>query len=278
MPEATLVLVPTSPEEAVAAFRAAAALTVVGGGTVTIPDIAAGRTAPAGPVLLLWRAGLDTVARTGGVVRLGAGLTLDRLHIAPAPIGEVARQIGDREVRAQATLGGNLCVRPLDTAPRGDLQVPLVALQARVEVAGANGTGSLPVERYLAERPLGLVLTVEVDDVPRLAATARLDRPHTHSYTALHVCAAARSEDGVLREARVVVGGLTGTPLRLPGVEAVLEGRRPGEVDVAEASALAAGLEARTDALASGWYRARVAPVLVARALNRMLGRAEERA
>ena len=54
------VLVPSSAAEAVALFGDGAATTVIGGGTVVVPDITYGRLSPA-RVLLLSRAGLDGI-------------------------------------------------------------------------------------------------------------------------------------------------------------------------------------------------------------------------
>ena len=119
------------------------------------------------------------------------------------------------------------------------------------------------------------MLAVEIDERPRLTGTARLTRPHTHSYTALHVCLVAEDHDGVLTAVRAVAGGLVDAPVRLAGLEAALTGRRRAEIDPAEAAAACDAATARSDALASAWYRRRVLPVLARRACADLLG--EER-
>lgn len=275
-PERT-VLLPRSPEEAMAAFRADPRVRPVGGGTIVVPDARAGRTRPERALLLTF-AGLDTISRADGVVRIGAGVTLDRLGEAPAPIPTVAAHVADREIRAQATLGGNLCARSGEAVSRGDLQVPLIALGARVHVATTEGEEVRDVEEFVDRPAEGvLVLAVELDERPRLTGTARLTRPHTHSYTALHVCLVAEERDGALTGVRAVAGGLADTPVRLPGVAAALDGRARGDVDPTEVGRACRGVTARSDALASGWYRERVLPVLVQRACADLLALEERR-
>ena len=56
------VLVPSSADEAVAAFGDGSGVTVVGGGTIVMPEIAAGRLRPA-KALLLGKAGLSGITR-----------------------------------------------------------------------------------------------------------------------------------------------------------------------------------------------------------------------
>jgi CO/xanthine dehydrogenase FAD-binding subunit len=275
-PADPVVLLAQSVDEAVTAFRTGEAPLVVAGGTIVVPDARAGRTHPTKAVLLA-RAGLDTITREDGTIRIGACVTLDRLTELPEPLGTVAGGIADREIRAQATVGGNLCARSLESVPRGDLQAPLIALGARVRVAGARDETTLDVEEFLHQpHDALLVLGLELDERQRLSGTARLERPHTHSYTTLHVCVVARPTAGKVTDVRVVAGGATDTAVRLPGVESELEGRAVDDIDpVAAAGRSTEGLSLRTDTLASAWYREQVLPVLVRRACVDMVGREE---
>ena len=61
------VLVPSSADEAIAAFGDGSGVTVVGGGTIVMPEVAAARLRPA-KALLLGKAGLSGVSRAGGKV------------------------------------------------------------------------------------------------------------------------------------------------------------------------------------------------------------------
>src|SRR5215213_9787536 len=105
---ATEALIPASPEEAVQLFGEGQGITVIAGGTIVLPDIAAGRITPA-RALLLHRSGLDELRSDDGVVRIGATVTVAALADGEEEVlARFARYIADREVRTSATVGGNL--------------------------------------------------------------------------------------------------------------------------------------------------------------------------
>jgi carbon-monoxide dehydrogenase medium subunit len=254
------VLVPTSPEEAVRAFGDGRDVTVLAGGTIVMPELAAGGLRPA-RALLLTRAGLDELRRENGSIRIGAAVPVARLvDEAPEPLATYARHVGDYEIRAQGTIGGNLCAPAGHESPRGDLQAPLLALGARVRSAGAGGERTEPVEDFLGTGAQGrLVLEIEIDE-PKRASSARLDRPHAHSYSILSV-ACAETADGI----RVAVAGAGARATRCPSVERALA---DGADAAAAAERVLDDVEPQDDALASAWYRTQMLPRLVARALR----------
>jgi aerobic carbon-monoxide dehydrogenase medium subunit len=258
MSVATDVLLPASPDEAVAAFGDGAGVTVVGGGTIVVADITAGRIRP-GKTLLLARAGLAGVSHDGSTVTLGAMAPLQDLVDLPAPVGPCAANVADLEVRSQATVGGNLCAGEGQDAPRGDLQGALLAVAALVRSAGAGGITTEPLEEFLSHRAGRLVLDVTYD-APSAGAFVALDRPHTHDYTAMAV-SAARLADGTVRLAATGAGW---GGVRLPSAEAVA-----GDPAAAGEAALK-DVKLHDDALASAWYREQALPVLVRRALARL--------
>ena len=126
MTPVTDVVLPASPDEAVSAFGDGSGVTVIGGGTIVMPDITSGRVRPS-RTLLLARAGLANVARDASTVTLGSMAPLQELVDLAAPIGPCAANIADLEIRLQATVGGNLCAGAGE-APRGDQQGPLLAV------------------------------------------------------------------------------------------------------------------------------------------------------
>ena len=253
------VLVPSSPDEAVAAFGDGSGVTVVAGGTIVMPEITAGRLRPA-RALLLSNAGLDRIETRDGVLRIGAAVPVSVLEDAPEPLATAARFVADYEIRSQATLGGNLCAGPGRDFPRGDLQAPLIALDARVRSAGGGEEWTEPVENFLSSGPSGrLVLELEIDVRERRAAVAGLVRLHTHSYTPLAV-AATSAPDG--SDLRVAAGGVGPYAVRLRSVERAGVG--------GDGTESLADVQLEDDALASAWYRQRMLPVLVRRALTEL--------
>lgn len=261
--DAAEVVVPTTREEAIAAFGAGDGVTVMGGGTILMPELNYGRLRP-DRVLLLRDAGLSGIRRDGSTLTIAAMTTLAELEDAPEPLASAARGVADYEIRAQATLGGNLCASPGGEHPRGDLQAALIALGAQVRSAGGDGERTEAVEDFLSgDRGERLVLEVELEE-PQRAAHASIGRPHAHSYTILAVCV-AETADGV----RVGVTGAAPTGIRARSVEDALAAGAGAE----EASAKALeDAQPQDDALASAWYRARMLPLLVRRALDDLGG------
>ena len=254
---ASEVLVPSSPAEAVELFGDGAGTTVVGGGTVVVPDMTYGRLDPE-RVLLLSRAGLARDhdggrprSRSGRRPRSARSLELEG---QVAALAACARNVADYEVRGQATVGGNLC-------GYGDLQGCLLALDATARSAGADGertraAGGVPRRTAAA----GSCSTCR-SSCPPPRRSSVLEYPHTHEYTVLAVTG-VRTAGG---ETRLAATGVAGPGARLRSAEALASDpgggrlpRRPSDVTFAD------------DALASAWYREQTLPVLVRRVLNQL--------
>jgi aerobic carbon-monoxide dehydrogenase medium subunit len=261
--EAAELVVPASRGEAVQAFGDGSGVTVFGGGTILMAEINYGRLRPA-RVLMLRDAGLSGIGSNGSGLTIGAMTTVAELEDAVEPLGSAARNVADHEIRAQATLGGNLCARSGGGTPRGDLQAALIALAATVKSAGSGGERTEPVEDFLAAGADGrLVLEVDLQE-PKRSGYAAARRPHAHAYTILAVCAAETSA-GV----RVGISGAGANALRARHVEDALAGG--ASIEDAAQKALDDG-QPHDDALASAWYRKRLLPVLVRRALDDLGG------
>lgn len=248
MPQPIEVSVPTSEQEARALFAGVQPLPA-GGATILTPELASGARSAA-HVMLLHRAGLDGVRRDGDAVTIGATTRLSELREMPEPLRSAVAGVADPEVRAQATLAGNICAEPLDGAPRGDLQGPLLALEAVVHWTDGAEDHHDGIEDFLAAPDGGaprLVLAVRFA-APEDGAFAALRRPHSHGYTALAVSAAV-----IGGELRLAATGLGARAIRLGPAEQPLRGE-PAD-------------GGRDDALASSWYRREMVPVLVRRCL-----------
>ncbi len=170
------VLFPTSAAEAASLYDDGADITVFGGGTILLPEIASGRAKPA-RALMLHRAGLDTLRVDDDRVVIGAMLPIAALLDAPdEALSDVARHVADREIRQSATVGGNLSASAAPDSQRGDLGAPLIALGARVRSTGAGGERLDSIEDFLAgDRDRRLVLEIEYDRFERRTGTTSLD-------------------------------------------------------------------------------------------------------
>ena len=251
------VLFPTSAAEAASLYDDGAGITVFGGGTILLPEIASGRAKPE-RALMLHRAGLDTLRVDGDRVVIGAMLPIAALLDAPdEALSQVARHIADREIRQSATIGGNLAAPAAADSQRGDLGAPLIALGARIRSTGAGGERLDTVEAFLAgDRDRRLVLEIEYDRFERRTGTTSLRRRHAHSFSIAAVVACARP-DGT--DLRIAVSGVGPTAVRCHAVEASRD-----------AADVLNDVEPVDDAVASAAYRRAVLPKLVREALDQL--------
>jgi CO/xanthine dehydrogenase FAD-binding subunit len=249
------VLVPTSPSEAATMFGAGEGLTIFAGGTILLPEIAAGRLSPE-RTLMLHKAGLDMISDDGGRVVIGAMVPVSALVDSDESLlAEAAAHLADIEVRRSATVGGNLCAPAASDAQRGDLGGPLIALGAQVTSTGSGGEQTEPVEDFLAGNRSGrLVLSVSYGKTERRSAGAGLRRRHAHSYSIATVSACSNGS-----ELRIAVTGVGPTAVRCRAVE---QSRNPDDVlqDVTPVD----------DAVASADYRKAILPKLIRQALDEL--------
>ncbi|MFJ8208232.1 FAD binding domain-containing protein [Streptomyces sp. NPDC096033] len=152
--------------------------------------------------------------------------------------------------RMQAVLGtSEHCVA---THP-SDLAVALVALDAVVHVRSTNGTRTIPVQRFFLRpgdtphlahdlRPGELITLVHIPAGPHARRSGYLKVRDRQSYEFALASAAVALDvrGGVIRGARVAVGGVATVPWRLPQVERALLGERPGRATWTRAAAHAA--------------------------------------
>jgi len=262
-----------APETLVDVFQALTSdpdAVLVAGGTIAVPDLTLGTGRRTTAVALSrLHAGLDAIAVDGDVVTLGAMTRLSALERDRrlAVLAPVLAAIGSPTLRNSATVGGNFFV----AGPYGDLAVALVALGATCTIVGPDGEAIRPAEAVAADGlARGSVLAAVSFRLPapgsfrfRKAARRRLN-----SASIATVAAVVVEANGVVESARIALGGVAPRPCRAPSAEAALVGR-PLDTASAEAAGVAARADAApfTDAYASAWYRDRVLPVHVRRAL-----------
>lgn len=248
-------LVPDSADEAVRLFGDGTDITVFAGGTILMPNIAAGRLKPE-RALLLHRSGLNEMVVDGNVVRMGAMVSVAALASGSNELlARFAQEVADVEVRAAATVGGNLCAPRGHGSQRGDLGAPLIALGARVRSTGKGGERTEPVEDFLAgEREGRLLLEIDFDQPSGSWSAQTLRRRHAHSYAIANVAVCATG-DGL----RIGVSGVGPVAVRARTVE---QSRNAEDV--------LKDVEPVDDAVASAEYRRKMLVVLTRRALEEM--------
>jgi CO/xanthine dehydrogenase FAD-binding subunit len=268
-------LVPRSLAEAITLLeRHGPELLVMAGGTVAMPLINEGISLPE-RVMSLRRAGLDGIERDGDILRIGATATLTQLlgqDDIPL-LREAARNTASWSIRNMGTVGGNLFTPP----PGGDVAVALLALDARVVIAGPSGERILSLADFYtgfmanALAAGELLVRIDVPVGPAETAYLKLGRKHANTPAVVTVAVALRRRDGLVDGARIALGAAGSHPVRATAAEAALTGRTL-DPHVVERAAQAAARDCRpfTDALATEWYRRRMVGLFVRRALEQI--------
>ncbi len=264
---------PRSLAEAVALLSAQGPdLLVMSGGTVAMPLINEGISLPR-QVMGLRQAGLDAMRREGEELHVGATATLTALagQSHAALLADAARHTASWAVRNMGTVGGNLFTPP----PGGDVATALLALDARVVAASSRGTRDIPLGDFFA----GFMTTSLAGDelvaevvVPLDAGVVRFvkfGRRQANTPAIVTVALNIHLDGHRVTGARVALGAVGPYPFRAHSAEAVLVGNELNRTTIATAAQAAAGeCEPFDDAVASEWYRRRMAELFVARGLT----------
>lgn len=273
----TSYFLPTSVEEAIGLLREHGPdLLVIGGGTVAMPLVNEGISLPT-MVMGLRRTGLDAIDETPAGLRVGAMATLTALATQDAVplLAAAARQTASWSIRNMATVGGNLFTPP----PGGDVATALLALDASVEATGPDGTRSIPLEAFFtgflatALGPDEIVTAVTVPPAAAGAKTAflKFGRRQANSPAVVTVAATITLDGGIVGGARIALGAIGPHPIRVRAAEAALDGSTLDTAAIDAAAAAAAVVaDPLEDAVASDWYRRRMAGVVLRRVLERL--------
>ncbi|MEO1537594.1 MAG: xanthine dehydrogenase small subunit [Pseudomonadota bacterium] len=174
---------------------------------------------------------LQQIEASADVVRVGAAVTMQTFLPVAEEIdesyGTLVRRYGSEQVRAAATIGGNIA----NGSPIGDNPPPLIAIGAKLHLRKGAERRELPLEDYFLEygkqdRQPGEFL--EAVTMPRHAPNLRvykLSKRFDQDISA--VCGAFNItlENGVVAGARIAFGGMAGIPQRARHVEQALIGK-----------------------------------------------------
>lgn len=121
------------------------------GGTELLLAMKVGLLRPRALVDLKSVGELRGIAGEGPVLRIGAAVCHDAVASSPLVrtrlpvLADVALHVGNPRVRAQGTVGGNLCF----AEPKSDLAPILIGMDASVELAASTGTRTLSVADFI---------------------------------------------------------------------------------------------------------------------------------
>jgi len=269
---------PTSQSEALAAL-AQGRLTVLAGGTDYYPS-RVGRPLADDILDISGIAELRGIGEQTDHWRIGATTTWSEIIAAALPpafdgLKLAAAEIGGVQIQNAGTVAGNLC----NASPAADGVPPLLALDARVEIADTAGSSSVALADFILGNRKTLLrtdqlLTAILVPKPAHAARSHFLKLGARKYLVVSIVMAAATlevEAGCVSTARVAVGAASAVAQRLPLLEAALIGKNcdAGLGEHASAEQLAP-LAPIADVRASREYRLDAGLALVRRVLGEL--------
>jgi len=250
---------------------------LLAGGQSLVPLLALRLARPELVVDINGVGGLDVLEVEGRRLRVGAlvrhrVVEIDRRVAAAFPfVSAAVSRIGHVAIRNRGTVGGSVA----HADPAAEWPALLLALDGEVEVASPRGrrvvAGSELFDSYLTTSlaPDEMICEVRGALPEGRVATSFLELARREGDFALvGVAVVLAAEEGAVRECRIALSGVGGTPVRVPAAEALLVGSSVGPREVeAAATAVAEGIDPPGDIHGSSAYRRKVAGVLVRRAL-----------
>jgi len=275
---------PSSLEEALE-IRASRRAVPFAGGTDLMVKLRRGAGVLPGfehPVLFLDRcAELAVLRDDGAALEIGAMVTLARLAadpLVPGPLAEVARSMAGPGIRSVATVGGNVC----NASPAADLLPFLYSHNARVRLISRSTRRTLPVEEFVrgpGATEVGPDELLAALIVPGWSPTVSFWRKagtrRANALTKVSLFACADTDGAVVHRARLALGAVAPTVVRLREVERMLEGAAVADLGAVARRALdacAAAVRPIDDQRSTADYRRTAACGLVEHFIARGLG------
>jgi len=226
---------------------------------------------------------LDFIESDDAGLRIGPLVTMSRLANNEEvklryPIISQAAGLVSVAVRNVATVGGNLCT----ASPSADTPPALIALGATARITGLAGERKVLLEDFF----LGPGKTVLGKS--EILTTVEIPPPSTHSggvylkyaikgssdlaIVGVAVLTSLNGNSRACERARIVLGAVAPTPVRVRQAEMILEGKQIGEKEIEE-SARTASTEAQpiSDIRASAEYRKEMTYVFTRHAIREAL-------
>jgi carbon-monoxide dehydrogenase medium subunit len=257
------------------------------GGTDLVPALRAKAINPKTIIYLGSIEELKSLANEGEFIRIGSLVTHETLASSPVinehlpSLMDACASIGSPQTRNLGTIGGNLCW----ASPAADTAPVLLVHDARIRVVSLKGEREIPIQEFflkpnqtvLAPGELLAEILVQKPKGPWASSFMKIGRRKALAISVVN-STVLLMEGG--SRAHIALGSAGPIPFRASRAEKewqqIWETNNP---DIASHVGKTAAGETKpiTDSRAPGWYRRRVAGVIVERALRRCLSSLKSR-
>ncbi len=258
------------------------AVRIVAGGTDVLVELQRGVKPAETLVDISALRELKYVRRAGSAIAIGGLATHNDLlaasfaRSAALPLAQACIEIGAPQIRARATIAGNLAT----ASPANDTIAPLMVLDATLVLVSAGGERSLPIAEFFAGfrqtqlRPDELIREIRFPALSgrRRGLFLKLGLRRAQAISVIDVAFVLElGADGRVGDARIALGCLAPTIVRARLAEAALVGRPLDAAARADAAqAVLADAAPIGDIRGSAGYRLATLSALVAQGLGRL--------
>ncbi len=217
-------------------------------------------------------ADLKEITETEDGLYFGAMVDMNRVRAVLAPLypsyAEMIRRFASQQVRAAATIGGNIA----NGSPIGDNPPALIALGATLHLRKGDNRRTLPIQDFFLDygkqdrAPGEFVEGVSIPNQPDALRVYKLSKRFDQDISAVLGAFNVAVKEGTVTAARIAFGGMAGVPKRATAVEAALIGQPWSEATIQTAqAAFDQDFTPMSDMRASARYRLETARSLLLR-------------
>lgn len=253
-----------------------------GGGTDILVDLRAGKSSASRIIDTKCVKELHVITEKQDCISIGCAVTLSEIaghplvcRWAPA-LAQGAGQVGSVQIRNKGTLAGNVQT----ASPAGDALNGAYALDGVAVLLSERGERRVPLCEYIC----GPRRTQRMEDellkaveIPKSGWTFqrffKVGRRNALAISVVNGAVALKAETGMVTDARISVGAVAPTPLRIRAAEDLLRGKAlTAELAAQAAELVTASVHPISDLRASAEYRAYMAGIMVKRQLTEFMG------
>jgi xanthine dehydrogenase small subunit len=212
-------------------------------------------------------------------LRLGAAVTYwscrkdPRIARSVPLLARMSADVGAVQIQTRGTLGGNLAT----ASPAADGVAALMALEAEVSLASAEGTRTVAIEDFftgyrkttMGAREMVTAIDLRVPGSGAVTCWQKVGTRRAQAISKVALASVVETREGVVTRARFGMASVAATTAPLRAVRAAVEGRPLRDVErAATDAALEKDIRPIDDVRSTGEYRLHVAKALVFRAIH----------
>ena len=223
---------------------------------------------------------LQGIAREGEDLRIGAATSFaqiarsEEVKRAFPILVQAAQVIGGWQIQNRATIGGNI----VNASPAGDSLPVLLALDAKVEIAGPAGQRVIPYETMhtgyrqtaVGRGELLTAVRIPLASAEHTQSFRKVGPRAAQAISKVVVAMSGLRKNGAWTAVRVAAGSVAEIPLRLKSAEAALEDQWTSGTAAKAGKAAASDVTPIDDVRSTAHYRSWVLERIVERMASRL--------